>query len=108
MLGTLTHTLVERHHPDGFDSDDISAILTRCVASNDWYAAFDIDALVRALTDVLGVSDVDNQPEVDPDAVLAHGILLITDLLAERREPLPPLLELALGELMRDQTMELP
>jgi hypothetical protein len=40
--------------------------------------------------------------------VLAHGILLISDQLQVLGQQLPPVLNYALGELQRAQTMELP
>jgi hypothetical protein len=40
--------------------------------------------------------------------VLSHGLILIADLLTTSTQPLPPVLENALAELKRAQTMELP
>jgi hypothetical protein len=108
VLGFLTRDLVERAFPDGLDSDDAAAVLTRCVDATTWYGRFETDALVRAFTDVLGVGDPDGQPGVAPDAVLAHGLFLVDDLLTQARERLAPRLDHALAELQREQTMEMP
>lgn len=67
----------------------------------------DSDVLVVALTGALGISDPD-EPPPDGAAVVAHGLLLIADQLRLLGQELPPVLEGALAELMRAQTMELP
>ena len=109
LLGTVTRQLLERSHPDGLDSDDAQHVLSstarRAVA---WYEPLDGAALLEALIGALGVTDPDGTPGPDPDAVLAHGILLISDQLHVLGQQLPPVLNYALGELQRAQTMELP
>jgi len=109
LLGTVTRQLLERSHPDGLDSGDAQHVLSsaarRAVA---WYEPLDGAALLEALIGALGVTDPDGAPPPDPDAVLAHGILLISDQLHVLGQQLPPVLTYALGELRRAQTMELP
>lgn len=109
VLGTVTRDLLERSHPDGLDSDDAQHVLSstarRSVA---WYESLDGAALLEALIGALGVTDPDGVPHPDPDAVLAHGVLLIADQLSVLGQPLPPVLNDALGELQQAQTMELP
>jgi len=109
LLGTVTRQLLERSHPDGLDSGDAQHVLSsaarRAVA---WYEPLDGAALLEALIGALGVTDPDGAPPPDPDAVLAHGILLISDQLHVLGQQLPPVLNYALGELQRAQTMELP
>ena len=109
LLGTVMRELLERSHPDGLDSDDAQHILSstarRAVA---WYEPLDGAALLEALIGALGVTDPDGAPQPDPDAVLAHGVLLIADQLRVLGQQLPPVLKYALGELQRAQTMELP
>ena len=109
LLGTVMRELLERSHPDGLDSDDAQHVLTstarRAVA---WYEPLDGAALLEALIGALGVTDPDGAPQPDPDAVLAHGVLLIADQLHVLGQQLPPVLKYALGELQRAQTMELP
>jgi len=109
LLGTVMRELLERSHPDGMDSDDAQHVLSstarRSVA---WYEPLDGAALLEALIGALGVTDPDGAPQPDPDAVLAHGVLLIADQLHVLGQELPPVLKYALGELQRAQTMELP
>jgi hypothetical protein len=109
VLGTMLRALLERSHPDGLDSDDVVHILRSCARSAaGWYAPFDADALLLALTGALGVTDPDESPRPDPAAVVLHGILLITDQLRVLARDLSPVLESALRELLRAQTVELP
>jgi hypothetical protein len=109
LLGTVTRDLLERSHPDGLDADDADEVLQSCVRSAaGWYELLDGDSLVRALTGALGVSEPDESPQVDPAAVLTHGLLLIADQLTLLTLQLPPVLDCALRDLMRAQTIELP
>lgn len=109
LLGTVMRELLERSHPDGLDSGDAQHVLSstarRAVA---WYEPLDGAALLEALIGALGVTDPDGAAPPDPDAVLAHGVLLISDQLHVLGQQLPPVLNYALGELQRAQTMELP
>jgi hypothetical protein len=109
LLGAVTRDLIERSHPDGLDSDDADQVLQSCIRSTaSWYKLLDSDSLIRALTGALGVSDPDESPQPDGTAVLAHGLLLITDQLKILAQELPPVLDRALHDLMRAQTIELP
>jgi len=109
VLGTVTRQLLEHSHPDGLDADDVRHILTSTAKrAAAWYEPLDGAALLEALTGTLGVTDPDGVPHPDPDAVLAHGVLLISDQLHVLGQQLPPVLNYALGELQRAQTMELP
>ena len=108
LLGSVTRDLLERSHPDGLGAADAERVLGSCArASASWYEMLDSDVLVVALTGALGISDPD-EPPPDGAAVVAHGLLLITDQLRLLGQELPPVLEGALAELMRAQTMELP
>jgi hypothetical protein len=109
VLGTVTRGLLERSHPDGLDADDAAQVLHSCLASAaGWYEAVDADALTLALTGALGVTYSDELPQPDGIVVVAHGILLIADQLKGLAAALPPVLDHALRELMRAQTIELP
>ena len=109
LLGTLTRELIERSHPDGLDSEDAEQLLQSCIrAAAHWYGGIDSDVLIEAFTGALGVSDPDEVPTFDRAAVVAHGVLLITDQLVLLGLELPPVLDSALGELLRAQTVELP
>jgi hypothetical protein len=108
LLGAVVRDLLEQAHPDGLDSDDAEQVLDSCLRSATWYAALDRDSLIRALTGALGVSEAEDSPVADEPAVVNHGLLLIADQLAVLDRTLPPLLDAALRELMREQTVEMP
>lgn len=109
LLGTVTRELLERAHPDGLDSDDAELLVQGCLRSAaDWYPPLDRDCVVWALTGAVGVNDPDEAPDLNGPPVVAHGLLLIADLLTGLAQDLPPVLNDALGELQRAQTVELP
>jgi hypothetical protein len=109
VLGTVTRDLLERAYPDGLDSDDAEQVLQRVINSAaSWYPDLDSDALIWALTGALGIGDLDELTERGGPVVAAHGLLLIGELLSGLAQPLPPVLEDALHELKRAQTIELP
>jgi hypothetical protein len=109
LLGTMTRDLLERAHPDGLDSEDAEQVLVSCArAAAGWYEPLDGDTLAWALTGALGIGDPADAPQLDGAAVVAHGLLLIADLLTGLAVRLPPVLEFALRELMRAQTVEMP
>jgi hypothetical protein len=109
LLGAVTRDLLERSHPDGLDSGDAEQVLQSCIRSAvSWYEPLDSDALIRALIGALGVNEPDESPHNVGEVVVAHGLLLVADQLKIVRLGLPTVLDLALHELMRAQTMELP
>lgn len=109
VLGAVSRELLERSHPDGVGSDDAEQVLASCVRSSaSWYEAFDADSLIQALTGTLGIHDTDESAPPAGPAVVAHGLLLIADQLTTMSEDLPPVLDRALRELMRAQTIESP
>jgi hypothetical protein len=109
VLGAVMHDLIERGHPDGLDSDDVERLMQSCTRSSAaWYPGFDADCLVVALTDALGTNDPDDSPALGGALVVTHGLLLIADQLTTLRQGLAAVLDWALQELMRAQTIELP
>ncbi len=108
LLGAVVRDLLEQAHPDGLDADDAEQVLDSCLRTAAWYPQLDRDAAIHALTGALGVSEVDESMAAGEPAVLIHGVLLIADQLATLDRTLPPLLDAALRELMRAQTVELP
>jgi hypothetical protein len=108
FLGAVTRDLLERSHPDGLDSEDAEQMLASCLRSASWYGQLDRDSLTWALTGALGITDPDESPQLNGPAVVAHGLLLIADQLAALAQEPPSVLEPALRELMRAQTIELP
>jgi hypothetical protein len=109
LLGSITRDLLERSHPDGLDSEDARQVLQSCTLSAArWYEPVDSDSLVRALAGALGISVPDQSPQPDGTAVVTHGLLLIADQLKILAQGLPPILDCALHDLMRAQTVELP
>lgn len=108
LLGAMTRDLVEREYPDGLDSDDAEQILMSCTRAAAWYPQTDHDAFVVALTGALGVSEPAGSATSNESVIRAHGLLLIASLLGAQSERLPRILEAALTELRRAQTIELP
>jgi hypothetical protein len=109
LLGSVTRDLLERAHPDGLDSDGAEQVLQSCIGSTaSWYELVDGDSLIRALTGALGIYDDGESPQLDGTVVMTHGLLLIADQLKTLAQELPPVLDGALHELMRAQTIELP
>jgi len=109
VLGAVTRELLERSHPDGVGSSDAEQVLAGCMRSAaSWYEPLDGDSLIQALTGTLGIHDPDESAPPAGPAVVAHGLLLIADRLTTMGEDLPPVLDRALRELMRAQTIELP
>jgi hypothetical protein len=109
LLGAVTRDLLEDSHPDGLGSDDAGQVLQSCLQSAaPWYEQLDGELLIEALTGALGMSEPGESPQPDGSAVVAHGLLLIADLLTNPARKLPPVLDRALQELMRAQTMEHP
>jgi hypothetical protein len=109
LLGTVTRDLLESSHPDGLDSGDVEQVLHSCSQSAaSWYELLDSELLILALTGALGITVLDEPPQLDRTAVVAHGLLLIADQLRIRTRELRPVLDGALHEMLRAQTMELP
>jgi hypothetical protein len=108
VLGAVTRDLVERSHPGGLGADEAEQVLESCIRSASWYGPVDSDALIEALTGTLGVTVSEDSPRPDGRAVVTHGLLLIADQLRLLGQELPPVLDSALSELMRAQTIELP
>jgi hypothetical protein len=109
LLGAITRDLLERSHPNGLGSEDAEEVVRSClVAAAKWYEPLDGNAVIQALTGALGVSDPDESCPVNSLPVLTHGLLLIADLLTVADQSLPAVLNRALRELMRAQTIELP
>ncbi|MGI8666554.1 MAG: hypothetical protein ACR2N4_11065 [Jatrophihabitans sp.] len=112
LQGAIVRELLELTHPDGLTGEDAQLVLTRCVrAALAWYPDTDAEAMITVLMGALGAGDPAELPPVGQTAALAHGNLLIADLLAGRPEPgvaLAPLLQRALAEIERAETIELP
>jgi hypothetical protein len=109
LLGAITRDLLERSHPDGLGFEDAEQVLQSCIRSAArWYEPVDSDSLAGALTGALGISNPDGSPQPDGTAVVTHGLLLIADQLKILAQGLPPILDSALQDLRRAQTVELP
>lgn len=107
LLGTITQDLLERVHPDGLDSDDAEQVLAACEPAAAWFDGYRSDHVALALVSALGMLDPEQAPSADTAAVTAHGLLLIATLLPAPAQ-LPGLVESALRELHRAQTVEMP
>jgi hypothetical protein len=84
-------------------------VLASCMRSAaSWYQPLNADSLIQALTGTLGIHDPDESAPPAGPAVVAHGLLLIADQVKIMKQPLTPVLNRALQELMRAQTIEFP
>lgn len=109
LLGTMLRDLIERSHPDGLDSEDANEVLQSCARfAAGWYPDFGEPAAVQALVGALGVGEPDDEGRPAELAVLTHGLLLIADQLSIAGLDAVPVLDAALAELLRAQTIEMP
>jgi hypothetical protein len=110
VAGETVRLLLEEHHPDGLDGDDLRAVLAGCVRSTaGWYPDVDPGTLGALLAGALGVHDSDGQPiVVAPGAMAGHAPLLIAELTRGAPHPLAVYLRGALGGIETRQVNELP
>lgn len=110
VLGSVVQMLLEETHPDGFGADDLGTLLETCVRSAaTWTAEPDIDLLAFVVGGALGMQEPGEEPpSADNRGVTSHAALLATDLLKTTGRPLTDYLDTAIGEIARDQTMEMP
>lgn len=110
VLGSVVQLLLEETHPDGFGADDLQTLLEGVARrAGTWTADPDLELLAFVLAGALGVQDPDEAPEgITPRSVTVHASLLVTELLMITRRRLADYLVLALAEIARDQTVELP
>lgn len=110
VLGSVLQLLLEETHPDGFGADDLQTLLEGCARhARVWTDEPDLDLLVFVIAGAVGVQDPEETPPgATPSAITAHGALLVTELLLITRRDPTGYLVLAIGDVARDQTMELP
>jgi hypothetical protein len=110
VLGGVVRMLLEETHQDGLTGDDARAVLEHCVRSAVvWWPEVDGAVLVVVLTGALGVHEPDEEaPPVGDRALAAHSTLLIADLLDGVGRPLAGYLDIAFGDIRRDEIMEQP
>jgi hypothetical protein len=108
LLGGATRTALEHTHAQGLDSEDARDLLERCVRSGlAWLPDVEVPALVLVLTGALGMQDPDEEQPMPPATIAVHAVLLLAELGAG-----PPqvrqCLDIAVAELSRHQTVEMP
>jgi hypothetical protein len=109
VLGSVVQLLMEETAPDGLSTDDVRSLLEGCVRNaTAWFPAVNVEALMIVVAGALGMQDPDAEPVLDPRAVSAHALLLVHELLARTRRPLSGYLDIALGEIARAETIEMP
>lgn len=100
ILGTVVRLLLEFHHPDGLDADDVRAALIAAVGDG-----ADPEVTLVLLTGALGFGhEVETPPT--PAALARDAVLLICGLLNTgllKDAPVAPWLEAALAEIERTQ-----
>lgn len=115
VLGEMLRSALEELHPDGLSSADAQDLIEQCTEQAGWYPELDPQVLVVVLLGAFGAHDPDQQPTIPPAIVAQHAAVLLVDLLAGAAETEPArialaerLLNRALAELERAETMELP
>ncbi|GAB4068881.1 hypothetical protein GCM10028777_29180 [Angustibacter speluncae] len=107
VLGHIVRGLVERTHPDGVDADDLSDLLQDVVRASAWYPELDATALVVVLTGAFGVHPDEPVPAAPAAREVALAAAVLVAHLLRGRDP-GPLLDAALAEVARAETMEMP
>jgi len=100
----MMRELLEELHPDGLAGEDVQAVFERCARGS---VQATPDALVAVLTGALGVTDPD-APKARPEQYLTAGIVVLADLLATRKVEPRQYIRRAVGEIEREQTVEMP
>ena len=103
----LVRGLLEQRHPDGLDAADLRAAITLTLdRARPWWPDADASALVAAGLRSLGLDEPEAEAPPHPAEVGRHAVLLIATLSEGHR--LSTLLDAALAEIARTETMELP
>jgi hypothetical protein len=110
VLGAVVRMLLEEAHPDGLTADDMQQVLERAArTAAAWWPEVDPQLLLVLLTGALGLHFSEEEvPRLTPFQVAGQAPLLIADLLAVRDRRLDGYLTVALAEIMRAETMEMP
>lgn len=107
VTGAVVRRLLESRHPGGLTGPDVGQVLRATVTQAGWLPGLDPDVLLVVVTGSLGLLETEDQPSsLSPAAVLRHACVLVAGLLGSR--PLAPVLDAALAELRRAETVELP
>jgi hypothetical protein len=108
LLGGAVRTAVERTHAQGLDGDDARDLLERCVrAGLAWLPDVEVPALIVVLTGALGMQDPDQEQPLPPATTAVHAVLLLAELGAGPAQVRHDL-DVAVAELARHQTIEMP
>jgi hypothetical protein len=115
VLGEMLRSAMEELHPDGLSSADAQELIEHCVEQSGWYPELNPEVLVVVLLGAFGAHDPDQQPALPPAVVARHAAVLLVDLLTGTTKTTPDLLgraerllNRALAELERAETMEMP
>jgi hypothetical protein len=108
LLGGAVRTALERSHAQGLDGDDARDLLERCVRSAlTWLPDVEVPALILVFTGALGMQDPDEEQPMPPAAIAVHAVLLLAELGAGPAQVRADL-DVAIAELARHQTVEMP
>jgi hypothetical protein len=110
VQAAVIRALLEDTHAGGLSGEDVAEVLERCVRSAaGWLSDFDPTLLVTVLTGALGVFDPDEEPRVVNRLGLAtHASLVIADLLVAGDLQPSGYVDMALAEIQRAETIEMP
>ena len=121
LLGAMVRSLLEQTHPAGLSGDDAEDELLRCLdRGSGWFSGLDTGTLVLVLAGALGTYDPAAAGDADdadgPDLpapvsarnLLRHATLVLADLLALAGSGVEVVLDAALAEIARAETVEMP
>ncbi|SKZ43586.1 Uncharacterised protein [Mycobacteroides abscessus subsp. abscessus] len=114
MHSHMVRELLETSYQDGLSGDDVSDVLTRAVASaSRWDAPVDPDAVAAVLLGALGVGEQSGvngavAQSIPLVKIISAAILVTADLVADAEVDHEPYITRAVGEIRRDQTIEIP
>jgi hypothetical protein len=104
VLGGTVRELLEYTHPDGLDSDDVQAVVDRCVQdAAGWLPSFDGDVVVALVAGALGVHGEETVSET-----ARHAAVLLADLVGQAGRSLSGFLTAVFAEIQRAETVEFP
>ncbi len=109
LLAAAVRPALERHHPDGVDSDDLVAMVRGLVGAHP-RGTVDPFAVAVVLTGAFGIAitppdDDPTVPQIDPEVLTRHAILVLAHL-APDRHTLRALLDEAWSEIARSEVFD--
>ncbi|MFI6571735.1 hypothetical protein [Nocardia fluminea] len=108
VLAAIVRKLLEIAHPDGLTGDDVRAVLESVVRrAAPWLPRLDAAAVFSALAGALGI-DEEAEPDRPRTSPQPAAVLLIEYLAELSRTPPDHVVQRAINEIARAETIEMP